>query len=132
MTCSFPGKSTHGSAEQVVDGKTDSHFGYGRPGEAWVQVDLKATVELTQLKVWHYFRDRRAYDGNRIAVSETGAFAGEELVVYDSDLDGTYRETADGKAFCFEPVRARHIRNWLDGNSANATSQWIESQAFGR
>ena len=28
--------------------------------------------------------------------------------------------------------RACYIRNWLDGNSSNATSQWIEIQAFGR
>ncbi len=132
VTCSFPGTHTHGTAEQVVDGETGSHFGYGHAGWAWIQVDLGAPAELTHLKVWHYFRDKRTYNGNCIALSLTGKFEGEETVVFDSDRDGAYQETQAGKTFTFKPVRARYIRNWLNGNTSNDTSQWVEIQAFAR
>ena len=130
VTCSFPGKSTHGDARQVTDGRIDDHFGYGHPHLAWVQVDLEKPVDIGRLKVWHYYRDGRTYAANRIALSETGEFAGEETTVFDGDKAAAYAESSTGKVVSFKAVRARYIRNWLKGNDRNATSQWVEIQAF--
>jgi hypothetical protein len=131
VSVSFPDGITAGSPERVTDGKLDRHLGHGRKGRVWAQVDLGKARELGALRVWHYYRDRRVYYGNRIELSATGDFDGEQTVVFDSDRDGGYPESRDGRTILFEPVRARYIRNWLNCNSVNQSSQWIEIQAFG-
>jgi hypothetical protein len=81
--------------------------------------------------VWHYYRDGRSYLNNRLTVSATGKFAGEETVIFDSAKTAAYRETKDGKLFTFKPVDARYIRNTLSKNTANPSTQWIEIEAYG-
>ncbi|MFW6163110.1 MAG: hypothetical protein ACODAJ_10100 [Planctomycetota bacterium] len=130
VTVSFPGQITAGKPALVTDGKLDKHLGHGVPGRCWAQVDLGAVREIAFIRLWHYYRDGRAYHGNRLALSPTGQFAGEETVVFDSATDGEYRESPRGHLFAFQPVRARYIRNWLNCNTVNASSQWIELQAF--
>ena len=131
VAVSFPDGISAGKPALVTDGKLDAHLGHGTTGRAWAQVDLGEARELGALRVWHYYRDRRTYYGNRIELSPTGKFAGEQTVVFDGDRDGGYPETAAGRVIAFKPVRARYIRNWLNCNSANQSSQWIEIQAFG-
>ena len=131
VSVSSPKKITAGSPALVTDGKLDRHLGHGVPGLAWAQVDLGAVHEIAFVHVWHYYRDGRAYHHNRLALSATGKFAGEETVVFDSDKDGEYPETAQGRLVAFKPVRARYIRNGLDCNTANPSSQWIELKAYG-
>lgn len=131
VTTSFPNGITAGRPGVVTDGKLDVHLGHGTRGRAWVQVDLGAEHELGCIRVWHYFRDGRAYRGNRLAVSATGKFAGEETVVFDSVADGMYGETPEGRIFVLEkPVRARYIRNWLTDNTSNRSVQWVEIEAY--
>jgi hypothetical protein len=81
--------------------------------------------------LWHYYRDGRSYQGNRLSISPTGKFAGEETVVFDGAKDGAYRETKKGRLFTFKPVDARYIRNSLDKNSSNHSTQWVEIEAYG-
>jgi hypothetical protein len=131
VTVSFPDGITHGRPELLTDGKLDDHLGHGVAGRVWAQVDLGSMQEIAFIRLWNYFRDGRTYRGNRLAFSATGKFAGEETVVFDSSKEGEYPETADGRLFAFEPVRARYIRSWLNGNTSNAGSQWIELAAFG-
>ena len=57
-------------------------------------------------------------------------FRGEEFVVFDSTTDGEYPETAEGKTIIFQPTKARYIRAWVDGNTVNQWSHWVEIQAF--
>ena len=130
VTTSFPGKETAGSAALVTDGRLDRHLGHGVAAAVWVQVDLGQVRTLGALRVWHYYRDGRAYKGNRLAVSATGKFAGEETVVFNSAKQGTYAETKSGRLFTFTPVEARYIRNALSDNTANRSTQWIEIEAY--
>jgi hypothetical protein len=130
VTTSFPDGITAGSPEIVTDGKLDRHLGHGTPGSAWAQVDLGRVRRLGGLRVWHYFRDGRTYRGNRLAVSATGEFAGEETVVFDSRAAGEYRETEVGRLFTFGPVDARYIRNGLSDNTSNRSTQWVEIEAY--
>jgi len=132
VTTSFA-QPTHGRRECVTDGKTGDYLGYGGAGKGrgWVQVDLGEVRPVGAVGVWHYFRDGRAYHGNRVLLSSTGKFSGEETVVFDSAKDGEYRETPAGRIFLFKPVPARYVRNELDRNTANASAQWAELAVYG-
>ncbi len=131
VTTSFPKGITAGAPEMVTDGKLGGFLGHGVKGAAWVQVDLGEVRKLGNIRIWHYYRDGRSYRGNRLCVSTTGKFAGEETVIFDSAKDGEYRETKDGKLFTFKPADARYIRNYLADNTSNRSTQWMEIQAFG-
>jgi len=130
VSISFAGAVSAGEPGLVTDGKLDKHLGHTGGRAVWAQVDLGSVREVAMLRVWHYFRDGRSYIGNRIALSATGKFAGEETVVFDGPKQGRYRETAEGRVFAFEPVRARYIRNWLTDNTANRSVQWVEIEAY--
>ena len=129
VTASFSEPSA-GSLDLVTDGKINGHLGHGDGDGEWVQVDLGTVEEIGLVRIWHYWRDGRAYCGNRLAVSAGGEFAGEETVVFDSRTGGMYPETEQGQLFVFEPVRARYIRNWLVDNTANPSRQWVEIEAY--
>ncbi|MDP6545659.1 MAG: hypothetical protein QGH60_16875 [Phycisphaerae bacterium] len=131
VTTSFPKTITAGRPEMVTDGRLDRHLGHGTKGVAWAQVDLGEIRKLGNIRVWHYYRDGRSYLNNRLTVSATGKFAGEETVIFDSAKTAAYRETKDGKLFTFKPVDARYIRNTLSKNTANPSTQWIEIEAYG-
>ena len=122
---------TYGRPESLTDGKLDDHFGHGLAGHAWVQIDLGSVEKVAFVRLWNYFRDGRTYHGNRLALSASGKFAGEETMVFDSRRDGEYAERASGRIFAFEPLDARYIRSWLESNTANAGAQWVELEAYG-
>jgi hypothetical protein len=122
---------TYGRPEALTDGKLDDHFGHGTAGHAWVQVDLGSVQPVAIVRLWNYFRDGRTYHGNRLALSPTGEFAGEETFIFDSRSEGEYAETADGRIFAFEPTQARYVRSWLDSNTANSGAQWVELEVYG-
>ena len=131
VTTSSTETITHGRPELLTDGKLDNHFGHGIAGRAWVQIDLGAPQEIAFVRLWNYFRDGRTFHGNRLALSPTGEFAGEETVVFDSRKQGEYAETPRGRVFALPPVRARYVRSWLDSNTVNAGAQWVELEVYG-
>ena len=96
----------------------------------WVQVDLEAAYPVKAVALWHYYPDGRTYKSNKVALSATGKFEGEEVVVFDSDSDGEYAETADGKMIEFDPIEARYVRNWTDGSNSNGDNHWIEIMVY--
>ena len=52
--------------------------------QAFMTIDLGAAHSLTGVTVWHYYGNERAYCSQKVAISMTGAFSGEETVVYDT------------------------------------------------
>ena len=117
-----------GNYDLLTDGNTSTDRYLG--GRTEVQIDLERIYTLNIIKIWHYWRDGRAYHDNKIAISEKGSFHGEEFVVFDSRVDGEYPETAIGKKIIFKPTKARYIRAWVDGSTVNKWSHWVELQAF--
>jgi hypothetical protein len=123
------GGAGQGGPELLTDGKTESDPYLGGPN--WVQVDLGDEFEIDTIKLWHYYADGRTYHDNKVALSDKGAFIGEEIVVFDTnDTDDEYPETAEGKTITFDPIKAQYIRAWVGGSTANQWSHWVELQAF--
>ena len=72
----------------------------------------------------------RRYCNERIALSTTGAFDGEEVVILDNP--GTYGVvvTRDGHAVQAGAV-ARYVRFYSGGNTRNPHAHFVEVQVFG-
>lgn len=133
VSVSFADEITIGKPAMVTDGEKQQFLGHGLPPNkpGFVTVDLEKVEPLEAIWIWHYYRDGRAYSGNRVELSETGRFEGEEIVVFDSATDGMYSETAAGKILAFEqPIPTRYIRNHLIGNAINGSRQWTEIEAY--
>lgn len=129
MPVTTSGGTGQGNNELLTDGNTasDPHLG----GPKWVQVDLRDEYMIDTIKLWHYWADGRTYHNNKVALSLKGDFLGEEIVVFNTnDKDAEYPETSMGKTISFKSVRARYIRAWVGGSTANEWSHWVELQAF--
>ena len=95
-----------------------------------VTVDLGQPMLINTIKLWHYWADGRTYHHNKVAVSLENKFDGEEITVFDSQYDGEYAESREGKTLVFNPIETRYIRCWADGNSVNQWTHFVELQAF--
>jgi hypothetical protein len=108
--------------------------GDGTP--SWVQIDLGEVRSVSKVILWHF--PRRTFHGNRLLLSATGDFAGEEHVVFDSDRDGEYAEDEDGRQITFDSVKARYVRNTLCGagdpggkdGAHFADGLWVELEVY--
>jgi len=129
MPVTGSGGAGQGTYELVTDGKTESDPYLGGP--SWVQVDLQDEYLIDTIILWHYWTDGRTYHENKVAVSDTGNFIGEETVIFDTTADDEeYPETAEGKTITFEPIIARYVRAWVNGSTANEWNHWVELQVF--
>lgn len=148
---------------QVVAEKTDRPFSYLNDGNKsytsnymeltdtadrarhsrYVQIDLGAEYEIDKLNMIRYV-DGRTYGPTVITLSNDVNFATKNIV-YNSDTTGTvhnlgvgsdtlYVETAAGKDIKLSnPVKARYIRIYVNGNQNGATSDHIvEFEAYAK
>ena len=80
----------------------------------------------------HYYGSTRSYCGQKVALSTTGDFTGEEYVVYDTGLGYGPIETAYGNNITFPVRQARYVRHWLARSSVGLGAHFIEvSEANG-
>ena len=49
--------------------------------QRFVTVDLGQFYEVGEIQLWNYYGDKRRYCGQALVVSNTGAYAGEQVVV---------------------------------------------------
>lgn len=107
------------------------------PGYHYLEVDLGSVQPINQIWVWHSMQADRRYRNNKLEVSADGE-AWE--VIYDSAVDGPWREGQAGKVHNFPTKQIRYIRDWIDGyevldDLGNPTgqvveeNQWLEIQA---
>lgn len=89
-------------------------------------VDLGELKQVNNVSVWHYWSDYRTYHQTKTEVSEDNI---NWYTVFDSVVDGEYRETPDGKVHRFATRPVRYIRDWLDGSTSNTGNHWIEIMA---
>jgi hypothetical protein len=99
---------------------------------AWLQVDLGSVMRLGSVTVWKYWNDGRRYCGQRIAVSSTGAFNGEETdLQHTAALRVGYGlpETAAGIDVSAYGVTGRYIRIWSGRSNVNAGVHFVGIRA---
>jgi hypothetical protein len=96
-------------------------------GEQYVIVDLEDTYYLNKIKVWHYYKDSRRYHDTKTQVSEDGI---SWTTVFNSNISGEYSEGSGGKTHNFEPIKARYIKDFLNGSTSDSGNHWVEIEAY--
>jgi hypothetical protein len=59
-----------------------------------VQIDLGELINITKIKIWHYYLDNRKYHNTKTEISEDGI---TWYTIFDSEISGEYVETENGK-----------------------------------
>lgn len=133
-----------GELSFVTDGEKSGEDGYFvelGPGKQWVQVDLKASFDLWAILVWHYHSQARVYRDIIVQVSNDKDFVTGVTTVFNNDhnnssglgvgKDKEYIETYEGKFFDPRGIKAKYVRLWSNGNTANDMNHYVEVEVHG-
>jgi len=134
-----------GQLKYVTDGNKngaeDSYVELG-PMKQWVQIDLGKASRIQAVYIWHYFREARSYHDVVLQVADDAKFTKNVRTVYSNDQDNSsrmgigksrpYIETHRGKLIKARGVRARYVRLYSSGNTANDLNHYVEVEVFGK
>jgi hypothetical protein len=134
-----------GELVQVTDGDKDASEGYEvelAPGVQWVQIDLQKTAEIYGLAIWHFHRQKRAYKGVIVQISDDAEFKTGVSTVFNADVDNlakqgagsdkAYIETNNGKLISVNGVKGRYVRLYSAGNTSNPGNHYVEVEVYGK
>lgn len=129
----------------VTDGsKSTGSFAEDYPaggGLQYVQLDLGAYFDLSDIKLWHYYADGRKYHDVIVQISNDPAFSTDVTTVYNNDADNSaklgagtnseYAETSAGRDITFDAVNARYVRLYSNGSNINVSNHYVEAEVYG-
>lgn len=125
VTGGTPSYVTDGDAR--TNGSTRLLTSGGANSLQHIVIDLGEATYLDRIRVWHYSRDGRTYNGTKTEISEDGV---NWTTIFDSATEGTYQEPIDGKLHVFPRQKVRYIRDWAAGNTSNGAAHWSEIEAW--
>ena len=118
-----------------------AEYARGASGLQWVQVDLGASYDLREIKLWHYFGDGRIYKDVVAQLSNDATFSSGAVTVFNNDKDGSaglgvgtdseYSETSAGKTIVFDTLNARYARFYSNGSTVNGANHYVEIEVYG-
>ncbi len=128
----------------VTDGEKSGEDGYFvefGPGKQWVQIDLREPVNLQAILVWHYHSQARVYRDVIVQVSDDRDFVSAVTTLFNNDHDNSsglgigkdkeYIETNEGKLIDGKGIKARYVRLYSNGNTANDMNHYVEVEIYG-
>lgn len=134
-----------GEIEQVTDGDkkgADGSYVELGPGLHHVTIDLGAPHEVFAILFWHFHKTPRVYLDVVVQVADDAEFKKNPRTLFNNDHDNTsslgagkdmnYVETAEGRLVDARGSRARYVRLYSRGNSANELNHYVEVEVFGR
>lgn len=134
-----------GDLEQVTDG--DKNYAKGSlvelgSGAQWVQIDLEKEAEIYAVLVWHFHEGKRVYFDVVVQASNDAEFKDGVTVIYNNDHDNSaglgagkdkeYVENYQGRLIKAEAVKARYVRLYTNGNTANEMNHYVEVEVYGK
>ncbi|MBK8913627.1 MAG: hypothetical protein IPM64_03330 [Phycisphaerales bacterium] len=133
-----------GKLSLVTDGDAEAtEGGYVElgPGVQWVQIDLGATAELHAIVVWHFHASARIYHDVIVQVSDDANFINGVRTLFNNDHDNSaglgvgrdkeYWETYEGKLIEPAGEKARYVRLYSRGSTADDQNHYTEVSIFG-
>jgi hypothetical protein len=134
-----------GEIEQITDGDkkgADGSFVELGPRLQHVTIDLGAPHEVFAILFWHFHKTARVYLDVVVQVADDAGFTKNVRTLFNNDHDNTsglgagkdmnYVETAEGKLVDAKGSRARYVRLYSSGNSANQLNHYVEVEVYGR
>jgi hypothetical protein len=133
-----------GDLSMVTDGdatQVDGNYVELGPGVQWVQIDLESLQEIYGVLIWHYYQPR-VYFCTIVQTADDAGFTKNVQTWFNNDNDNklklgagkdqNYVDTNEGKLVSTKGVRARYVRLYSNGNSANDLNHYIEVAVYGR
>ena len=131
--------------EQVTDGDkkgADGSFVELGPALQHVTIDLGAPHEIFAVLAWRFHKTPRVYFDVIVQLADDAAFTKNVTTIFNNDHDDSarlgagkdmnYVETSEGKLVDAKGSRARYVRLYSRGNSANELNHYVEVEVFGR
>jgi hypothetical protein len=132
-----------GKIEKVTDGRkegTQSDFVEFHPGLQSVTIDLGRRYAIYAILLWHNTRHLWVYYDVVVQVADDPDFAANVRTLFNNDGDNSaglgegkdkhYVETNEGKLIDAHGVKARYVRLYSDGNSANEYNHYTEVEVY--
>lgn len=131
---------TNGSKEAVEDAYVELG-----PNVQWVQIDLGAQYDIYAIVTWHEHKDPRVYKDVVIQVADDKDFITNVRTVFNNDNDNSaglglgeaweFFETNEGqlvdcKGKDGNPIKARYIREYSNGNTADDLNRYSEIEVY--
>ena len=134
-----------GDPEQVTDGDKEagdgSYVEFG-PGTQHVTIDLERRSEIYAIVLWHYPGDPRVYHDVIVQVADEPDFIMDVKTIFNNDHDNSsglglgknyeYFETVKGLLVDAKGVKARYVRLYSNGSTADEMNRYTEVEVFGR
>jgi uncharacterized protein YjdB/peptidoglycan/xylan/chitin deacetylase (PgdA/CDA1 family) len=127
----------------VADGSKNTNNyadSYTNSGLQWIQMDLGASYNVNDIKLWHYFGDTRKYHDVVVQLSNDPEFTTGVATVYNNDTNNSagrgtgtgseYTETSSGLDIPFTAVNARYARFYSNGSTVNNYNHYVEAEIY--
>ena len=98
---------------------------------AYMTVDLGRLQQVAGVTIWHYYGNDRAYCNQKLALSASGIFGGEEHVMWETGTGYGPPESEDGNSISFEPTVTRYVRHWCGRSTADGGVHFMEIDVYG-
>ena len=134
-----------GRPEMVTDGLKEGDDGNWvemGTGLQWAQVDLEKAAEIHAIVLWHFHAEPRVYRDVVVQVADDPDFIEHVRTVFNNDQDNSaglgvgkdneYFELAEGKVIEVKGERARYVRCYSKGSTADGQNHVIEVEVFGK
>jgi len=133
---------TDGSKEAVEDAYVELGLNV-----QWVQIDLGKDYDIYAIVLWHEHKDARVYHDVVIQIADDKDFITNVRTVYNNDHDNSagqglgeeweYFETNEGllvdcKTKDGKPQKARYVRAYSNGNTADELNRYTEIEVYGK
>lgn len=111
-------------------------------GVQWVQIDLEKEYEIYAILVWHFHEGKRVYFDIAAQVSNDKDFKEGVTTIFNNDSDNSaglgvgkdkeYIEDNKGRLIDVNGVKARYVRLYSNGNTANEMNHYVEVEVWGK
>ncbi len=133
-----------GDLDQVTDGDkeaTDGSYVELGSGKQWVVIDLEEPGEIYGIVIWHFHADPRIYRDVVVEIADDESFTKNVRTVFNNDQDNSlgqgvgeereYFENNEGHLIYVKGEKARYVRLWSQGNTADDQNHYIEVEVWG-
>ena len=137
-----------GDLEMLTDGDSEAtDFSYVELGplRQHVTIDLGGEYNIYAVLFWHYHKQPRVYFDVVVQVADDPDFITNVRTLFNNDIDNSsglgvggdmhYVDTHEGKLIGVEggeSIRARYVRLYSKGSSADDANHYIEVEVYGK